>query len=185
MELLKVGVNFPVEGNSAKACIRVNKLINERCMSEVRFGEWGNSQPHVTVTMGMVQRKYISDMIEALERSVMEIGYENMRFSAIYREKMTERYIMSDVALSDRMVEWRKRTAKDLAKFYEKQSRTSDISHLTIAAYDNIPDWDIDDYLVKIGENIPDSRIAAVDISLAGEKGIKGQIIKRIAVNEI
>lgn len=175
----KIGINIPLFGISADVCKQLNLMINQVQNSCVDFRDNGNSQPHVTITMGSIDfENDLETVIQYVKNQVSNLNRSPMRFGKPYCETLTKRYVFSDVIFNDQMIQFRNQTAKYMNQLYETPARVSEIPHITLAAYDDIVD--INDYINNINVVIPSCNIEAVDISLAGDKGVKSSIIERV-----
>jgi hypothetical protein len=177
----KIGINFPIVSPSLEVCLEVNSRLDDIAESFVRFGDGGNSSPHVTVAMGTLNSESDLDEIKRIMRTkAMNLPKRaSMSFGGIYREILTGHYIFSDISFSHGIGEWRLEAQKILSSFFSEAARTSEVPHLTVGHISS-KEGDVDSFLKHLDMMIPSCPIPAIDIAVGGPKGIKGSIIERI-----
>lgn len=172
MDLIKVGVNFPITRPTLEACAEINKAMMALTESAVTFGVEGNSEPHVTVAMGTLERAKIDYLRTVVEKESLELpGPFMAEFGRPYRESLTGRYVVCDVVLSEAVRRWRLNLQDGLSRFFADVARVSDEPHLTLAHVDENLDC-VDSYL-KGCPSLPSCEVDRVALSLAGNKGRK------------
>lgn len=179
---IKIGVSFPVLGQTVEECLRINQHIRSLAQSQVTFGDNGNSSPHVTIAMGTVADdthvQAVIDRVESLVRQLPEHDY--MNFELPYRETVTTHYVFADVVFSHPINQWRLEARHALDQFFAEPARTSDVPHLTLGhVSDNYVA--VDEYLLKV-QPLPRCEISWVEIALSGPKGVKGEVLWKAQV---
>ena len=177
---MKININFPVSGDTLSDSMSVNNAVNGRIASLIRFGQAGNSSPHVTLVMGDVAdddvptiSEVVKEFVDVFDRPVMA------EFGAPYREGVTGRYIFSDVSVPEAVAAWRSRLREALSAYFMNNARMTDEAlHLTLGVLENASD-EIDGYLETLPMLRP-STFSRVDLSVAGAKGAKLNVISRL-----
>lgn len=180
-ELVKVSVNFPIEGEAQLRCVEQNDAILRVQHSEITFGLPGTSSPHITIAMGALPRGAIDSLVEIVREAVAALPNRICAsFGPTHREKVTGRYVMAEVKLSEEILAWRRDVSGKLANLYSEPARTTDIPHITIAHISNADP--ATDEVLRTLTPIPDSLLSKVDISVGLGKGAKGEVLRSFSV---
>lgn len=177
-ELLKIGVSFAVEGPASEDCVLINAGIDQRYGSLVRFGEAGNSQPHVTIALGTIDVDVLDQVIAVLAEAVPPLEPFVMRFGAPARGTVKGQYVLADVSASEAVRSWRAGVGAAIAALMISPSRTTGEPHLTLAAVEEHGD-DVDRLLARSTARVRECAVRSVDVAYAGPKGVKGDVIQR------
>ncbi|GGM11702.1 2'-5' RNA ligase family protein [Micromonospora yangpuensis] len=178
-DLIKVGVSFPVGGSARSTCVRLSDAVAAEVPVQVRLGAAGNSEPHVTVAMGLLPSSRVAAVEEATRSLLTELGGPfDMTFGPAYRETETGRYILLDVVLPDRAANWRSLIQSRLVDIYAEPSRTSATPHLTISCTEQSGAQL--DGIINTAPPIPPATVSTIDIARSGPKGIKLEVLKSI-----
>ena len=176
---VKVNINFPITGPALARCLEVNQDIEELTESVVRFGPSGNSTPHVTLMMGTIEEVNIPE----IERVIR--GYSENLPSKVaaelgrpYRETLTGRYVMADVTVPSNVLIWRTELRNAVEGYFVDAARMSDDLHVTLAVLEK-PSTVIDPYLSTSAE-LPTSNFSSIDLSEAGPKGTKLNVLAEV-----
>lgn len=178
-DTVKIGINFPVREPTLSECLRINAQVSQLAMSHARFGQDGNSSPHVTMAMGTVPADSVEALVEQVRKEVATLP---ARVPAVFgrpvRETTTGRYIVASVSLPPEVNTWRGRLKELVERYFLEPARTTEEAHLTLAVL-NAPDTLVDGYLASLGP-LPESLFSDLDISVAGSKGIKTEVLASI-----
>lgn len=179
---MKININFPVTGNALSDALSVNLSLGSRIRSVISFGVGGNSSPHVTLIMGDVRDENISKVTRVTRTMVEEITHPiPVQFGPPYRETVTGRYIFSDASVPDSFTAWRSRLRSAASIYFMNSARmTEDEFHLTLGVLE-APSDEIDGYLASLPA-LSASTFSCVDISLAGAKGAKLDLLSELAI---
>lgn len=179
----KIGLSFAVEGRAADDVARLNASISEQVGSEIRFGPAGNSQPHITIALGVVDPAALTYATRLVGKDVRAIEPFRIRFGMVARETVTGRYILVDADLPVSIRRWRSDLRTRIADHLIGQGRTTDDPHLTIAVVEG-SDGAVDQLLARTDLRIADCTVTQVDIAHAGPRGAKGDTIRRFALGK-
>lgn len=182
-ELLKVGVSFAVEGPAVDDCAFLNAAIDQRYGSLVRFGELGNSRPHVTVALGTVEAEALDLLVAIVAEAVPRLAPFTVRFGRPARETVTGQYVMTDVLAPDAVLAWRVGVREAVSPLIHGLGRTTSDPHLTLAVVQDHYD-DVDQLLARSSIRISECRVTTVDVAHAGPKGAKGDLIRRLPLDD-
>lgn len=180
--LVKIGVSFAVEGPAADDCRFVNTAISRRFGSLVRFGDGGNSRPHVTVALGTVHVADLDQVIGVIETEAPRLRPFVLRFGPVAREHVTGGYVLADVVADDVVRVWRAGVREKVAPLMQGLGRTTSDPHLTLAVVEDHAE-EIDHLLSRAPVRIADCTVTAVDVAYAGPKGAKGDLIQRFVID--
>lgn len=181
---IKININFPISGPVLAKCLEINKEVANLAGSVVRFGSGGNSTPHVTLMMGTVKTANIPEL-ERLAR-----GYAQnlpaaipVAFSRPYREDLTGRYVMADVSVPDQVLSWRTELQDAVKGYFVDAARMSQDLHVTLAVLDK-PSPMADSYLTN-SALLPSSNFSDIEISEAGPKGAKLNVLAKVKFGNV
>ena len=178
----KVNVSLRVHESTSEWCRDINASLRELTESVVHLGRRaGNSTPHVTIAMGVVGSK---DSLSALCRTVVDVALRSspmqIRLSAPYRERVTGRYVFTDVVESPGFAAWRSHLNGELDGQLEERARTSDVAHITLGHVESKQE-SVDTLLASI--DAPKGFIGeVVDVAVGGPKGTRGPLIASVAM---
>ncbi|GGM36249.1 2'-5' RNA ligase family protein [Promicromonospora citrea] len=182
-EPLKIGVSFAVEGPAADDCALINATIDQRHGSLVRYGETGNSRPHVTIALGTIDIGDLDAVIAILAEAVPRLKPFVLRFGAPVRETVTGQYVLADVSAPVAVLSWRASVSAAIVTLMSSLSRTTGEPHLTLAVVEDHFD-DVDRLLARSTARVRDCAVRSIDVAHAGAKGIKGDLIQRFRLND-
>lgn len=180
---MKINVNFPVGGSTLAQCLVLNEEIATITHSSIRFGALGNSKPHVTLLMGNVMAAELPSVTRIVRQYASQLpGVIDADFSRPYRETLTGRYIMADVTTPMEVMEWRLSLRQAIDDYFVSEARMSEELHVTLAVLDE-PSTIADGYLADL-EPLPASSFSSLDISEAGPKGAKVDVLAEVMLRD-
>ncbi|WP_275004125.1 2'-5' RNA ligase family protein [Promicromonospora iranensis] len=179
----KMGVSFAVEGTAADDVVQLNTTIAGSFGSQVRFGQDGNSRPHVTVALGEVGQNALAHAIALVERSTRTAEPFLMTFGPVARESVTGRYVLADVYLPEPIRQWRSALHTRITDHLSGLGRTTDEPHLTVAVVEE-HGTAVDELLARTDQRIAGCRVTHIDVAQAGPRGAKGTIIRRFTLRD-
>jgi hypothetical protein len=165
-------------------CLAVNDALRVRTGTVILFGPTGNSSPHITVLMGEVADRDVAQVQKKVRGIISELPRPlAVSFGAPYREIVTGRYIFSDVTVPSEVGNWRSRLRSAVSEYFASSARmTEGEFHLTLGVLEE-PDDQIDGYLAGLSA-LGQSVLPGVDISVAGAKGAKLDLIERLVIDD-
>ena len=180
---MKININLPVTGEVLGKCLAINEAVRVRIGTVILFGPTGNSSPHVTLLMGEVAEGHVAQVQEKVHGIISELPRPlAVRFGAPYREIVTGRYIFSDVVVPGEVRRWRSQLQAVVSEYFFSTARmTEDELHLTLGVLEEA-DAQIDGYLASLPA-LGQSVISGVDISVAGAKGAKLDLIEHLVID--
>jgi 2'-5' RNA ligase len=175
-DTVKIGINFPIREPTLSECLRINADVFRQVVSHARFGQDGNSSPHVTIAMGTVPAESVNALIEQVRKEVTALPAQVPAvFGRPVRETTTGRYIVASVTLPPEINTWRSRFRELVGRYFLEQARTTEDAHLTLAVLDS-PVSSVDGYLARLGP-LSGSSFSQLDVSIAGSKGVKAEVL--------
>lgn len=181
---MKININFPIGGDTLADCLQVNNIVRQKIGSVIRFGSTGNSSPHVTLLMGDVVDADFPSVAESVRELANSLPPSiPAEFGPPYRETVTGRYIFSDVSVPYIVSSWRSGLRSTISKYFASSARmTEEDLHLTLAVLE-VSSAEIDASLRSLPSLRP-SIFSRIDISLAGDKGAKLDILQELNLHD-
>lgn len=175
----KINVSFPIFGSALSDCLMMNRDIRRKAVSSIQFGAGGNSSPHVTLLMGDVEYSNVAHLSEMVAKMVRMLPSSvTAEYGRPYRETVTGHYVVADVRVSHQTVVWRSALRQAVSQYFISEARMSKELHVTLAVLET-PSTAIDSYLAEL-PGLKPSIFSCLDISVAGAKGAKLDIVSRL-----
>lgn len=176
----KLSINVALQEPALSICEQINREVVRITESPIVFGVDATSVPHITIVMGHVTRESRSQLELETEHLARRMPPATLTFGPPYRERVTGRYVFSDVTGPAEFLVWRSHVRERVSHLFVEGARTTDEPHVTLAhVEDEYPA--VDALLAKAAVPLP-CDMARVDLTISGAKGRRLDVLRSFAL---